>query len=142
MTSQASSKRSPLREAVATVRVRYAETDKMGIVYYANYFVWFEVGRAELLRSMGWTYVDMEKDGHFLPVIAATCEYRQSARYDDALQVHTTGTLLSPVRLEFRYRVVRIGDDTIVAEGHTVHAAVDTNGRLCRLPDRVRAFFS
>lgn len=133
---------SRMREAVATVRVRYAETDKMGVVYYANYFIWFEVGRCELLRSLGWTYRDMEREGYFLPVIAAACDYRQSARYDDTLQIRTTGALRSPVRLEFRYRVVRTEDDVLAAEGQTVHAALDANGRPRRLPDRVRAFFA
>src|SRR6201987_2314265 len=89
------------------VRVRYAETDKMGVVYYANYLVWFEVGRTELLRGAGWTYREMEVEGFSLPVVEAQCAYRQPARYDDELDVRTRGTLLSPVRVEFTYEVVR-----------------------------------
>ena len=77
--------------SVSQVRVRYAETDKMGVVYYANYFVWFEVGRADLLRSAGWTYREMGIEGFALPVIEAHCQYRQSARYDDELEIRTTG---------------------------------------------------
>ena len=142
MTAPVSPGSSRVREAVATVRVRYAETDKMGVVYYANYFVWFEVGRCELLRSLGWNYRDMESEGFFLPVIAAACDYRQPARYDDTLQIRTVGSLLSPVRLEFRYRVLRPEDDVVAAEGHTVHAALDASGRPRRLPERVRVFFS
>jgi acyl-CoA thioester hydrolase len=120
------------------VRVRYAETDRMGVVYYANYLVWFEVGRAEWLRDAGWNYRDMEQAGVSLPVIEAHCEYRQPARYDDEIEITTRATLLTPVRLRFDYTLMRIGDGTALAAGHTVHAALDTTGRPCRLPDRVR----
>ena len=121
------------------VRVRYAETDRMGVVYYANYLVWFEVGRAEWLRQQGWSYRAMEHEGGVqLPVIEAHCEYRRPARYDDEVDIAAQATLLTPVRLRFDYRLTRADDDTLLAEGHTVHVAVDTNGRPCRLPERVR----
>ena len=120
------------------VRVRYAETDRMGVVYYANYLVWFEVGRTEWLRETGWNYREMEREGISLPVIEAHCEYRQPARYDDEIEIRTRATLLTPARLRFDYDVVRAGDDSVSASGHTIHAALDTNGRPCRLPDRVR----
>jgi acyl-CoA thioester hydrolase len=123
------------------VRVRYAETDRMGVVYYANYFVWFEVGRTDWLRQTGWTYREMERDGISLPVIEAQCEYRQPARYDDEIEIATNGTLVTPVRVRFDYALSRAGDDTAIAAGHTVHAAVDPEGRPCRLPDRVREMF-
>jgi acyl-CoA thioester hydrolase len=123
------------------VRVRYAETDKMGVVYYANYFVWFEVGRTDLLRGEGWSYREMERDGIALPVIEAHCEYRQSARYDDELDIQTTGTLLSPIRVEFAYEVTRPADGATIAIGRTMHAALDHEGRPCRLPARVKALF-
>ena len=123
------------------LRVRYAETDRMGVVYYANYFVWFEVGRTEWLRESGWTYREMEGEGVALPVIEARCEYRQPARYDDHIEIRTRATLLTPVRIRFDYEVVR-ADDTTVAAGHTVHAAMDANGRPCRLPARVRDLFA
>ncbi len=124
---------------VTRVRVRYAETDQMGVVYYANYLVWFEVGRTDLLRSSGWSYREMEAEGFSLPVVEAHCEYRSSARYDDDLEIWTTGTLLSPVRLRFDYQVVRVGDQAAtLAAGHTVHATLDASGRPRRLPDRVR----
>ena len=119
------------------VRVRYAETDRMGVVYYANYLVWFEVGRTEWLRDAGWNYREMEQDGVALPVIEAHCEYRQPARYDDEIEVATRATLLSPVRIRFDYEVIR-GAEEVCASGHTVHAAVDPAGRPCRLPQRVR----
>ncbi len=120
------------------IRVRYAETDKMGVVYYSNYFIWFEIGRCELLRTIGRSYRQMEAEGIGLPVIEAHCEYRSPARYDDELQVRTTGRLLSPARVEFEYEICRPCDGTINATGRTVHAAIDTNGRPCRLPDYIR----
>ena len=122
----------------AQLRVRYAETDGMGVVYYANYLVWFEVGRTEWLRLTGWTYREMECDGISLPVIEAHCEYRQPARYDDQIEIATRGTLVTPVRIRFDYEVTRGADGTIAAVGHTVHAAVDTGGKPCRLPAHVR----
>ena len=124
------------------IRVRYAETDKMGVVYYANYFVWFEVGRTDLLRESGWNYREMEIDGFALPVIEAHCAYRESAKYDDEVEVRTSGAMLSPVRVQFTYEVVRIADAATLATGTTVHATLDRNGRPCRLPPRVRTLFS
>ena len=124
--------------SVTTLRVRYAETDKMGVVYYANYLVWFEVGRTDLLRDSGWSYREIEADGYMLPVLEAACAYLQPARYDDELDVRTMGTLLSPVRVKFTYEVVRRADGVVLATGHTVHASIDRGGRPCRLPDRVR----
>ena len=113
----------------------------MGVVYYANYFVWFEVARADLLRTMGWSYREMEHSGVSLPVIEAHCEYRRPAKYDDELTVKTEGRLLSPVRMEFTYEVC-LDDGGVVAAGRTVHAALDTDGRICRLPARVREVFA
>jgi acyl-CoA thioester hydrolase len=126
------------RVSTSVVRVRYAETDKMGVVYYAHYLVWFEVGRTDWLRDTGWTYRAMEEDGVGLPVIEARCEYKSGARYDDELAIKTTARLLSPIRLAFDYDVVRTADGQSIALGHTVHAAVDRTGRPVRLPARVR----
>ena len=106
--------------SVSSLRVRYAETDKMGVVYYANYLVWFEVGRADLLRSLGRSYRDMEAAGISLPVIDARCQYLRPARYDDEIEVRTEGRMLSPVRMEFDYQVVRRVDDSIAATGRAV----------------------
>ena len=128
--------------SVSTVRVRYAETDKMGVVYYANYFVWFEVARTDLLRTMGWSYREMEQAGVSLPVIEAHCEYLRPARYDDELDVKTEGRMLSPVRMEFLYEVVDREGRLTAASGRTVHAALDRAGRPCRLPERVREVFA
>ena len=122
--------------------MRYAETDKMGVVYYANYLVWFEVGRTDLLRESGWDYREMEEEGYALPVIEAHCTYREPARYDDVLDVRTTGMLLSPVRVQFTYEIVRASDAAMLATGTTIHATLDRAGRPCRLPERVREWLS
>ena len=128
--------------SVTHLRVRYAETDKMGVVYYANYLVWFEVARADLLRSLGYSYRDMEGTGVILPVIEAHCEYQRPARYDDEIEVRTEGVMLSPVRMQFNYTVLRRGDGVVAAAGRTVHASVTPEGRPCRLPDRIREVFA
>jgi len=128
--------------ARSRMRVRYAETDQMGIVYYSNYLVWFEVGRTDWLRESGWSYRDMEAEGYALPVIEARCKYQESARYDDEIEVRTSSTLESPVRIQFLYEVVRLADGMTLATGMTMHAALDRSGRPRRLPDRVRSMFS
>jgi acyl-CoA thioester hydrolase len=114
----------------------------MGVVYYANYLVWFEVGRTDLLRESGWDYREMEKEGYALPVIEAHCAYREPAKYDDMLEVRTSGTLLSPVRVKFTYEIVRAADTAVLATGTTIHATLDRTGRPCRLPERVRTWLS
>ena len=136
------SARQDSRTTTSTVRVRYAETDKMGVVYYANYFVWFEIGRTDWLRDTGATYRALEEEGLGLPVIEAHCEYRTGARYDDEVEIRTAATLKSPVRLAFDYEVLRRADGALLASGYTVHAAVDRNGRPTRLPSRVRDLFA
>ncbi len=114
----------------------------MGVVYYANYFVWFEVARADLLRGLGWSYRDMEQAGVSLPVIEAHCQYHRPARYDDELDVRTEGRMLSPVRMEFTYQVVRRDGGVVAASGRTLHAALDPAGKPCRLPERIRQVFA
>jgi acyl-CoA thioester hydrolase len=112
------------------VRVRYAETDQMGIVYYANYLVWFEIGRVELLRSLGLSYSQLEKDHQcILPVIEATCRYKSPARYDDRILIETWPSLLRNSVIKFAYRILRKGPEgeepTLLAEGETVHVVCD-----------------
>jgi acyl-CoA thioester hydrolase len=119
------------------VRVRYAETDQMGVVYYANYFVWFEIGRTDLLRTLGGTYRQLEADGLTLPVIEASCQYAAPCLYDEELVVVTRGRLLSPIRVAFSYAVERV-DGTVAARGRTEHAAIARNGRPRRLPAFLR----
>lgn len=130
------------RVSASTVRVRYAETDKMGVVYYANYLVWFEVGRTDWLRDTGWTYRAMEADGFLLPVIEAHCEYKQGARYDDELEIRTRASLVSPVRIQFDYEVARPADGMVLALGHTVHATIGPAGKPARLPERIKDLFA
>lgn len=129
------------RRSKTCVRVRYAETDKMGVVYYANYLVWFEVGRCEWLRQAGLTYAGLERDGTILPVIAAHCDYMQPARYDDEVEIRATAHLLSPVRLRFEYEVRLGAAGPLAAAGWTEHAAVDIDGKPRRLPAYVRDLF-
>jgi len=114
----------------------------MGVVYYANYFVWFEVGRTDLLRRAGWSYHGMEAEGFSLPVIEARCAYHQPARYDDELDVQTTGEMMSPVRVRFDYEIVRCTDAAVLASGHTVHAVLDRAGRPRRMPQRAQQIFA
>jgi acyl-CoA thioester hydrolase len=130
------------RQVCSHVRVRYADTDRMGVVYYANYLVWFEVGRTEWLRQAGFTYREVEESGIILPVIEVRCEYRQPARYDDEIDIRTRGVLLSGVRVQFDYEVVRRGTGAVAAVGRTVHASVDPTGRPARLPARMRELFA
>ncbi len=130
------------RSGMSAVRVRYAETDAMEVAYHANYFVWFEVARTDLLRSLGWSYRAMEDGGVRLPVIEASCQYRRPARYDDELEIRTEGRLTSPVRMEFAYEVAVKGLAGTIATGRTAHAAVDKSGRPCRLPREITGAFA
>jgi acyl-CoA thioester hydrolase len=112
------------------VRVRYAETDQMGIVYYANYLVWFEIGRVELLRSLGLAYSQLETDHQcILPVVEASCRYKSPARYDDRIVIETRPSLLRGSVIKFAYRILRKGEDgeapKLLAEGETVHVVCD-----------------
>ena len=121
------------------VRVRYAETDQMGIVYYANYLVWFEIGRVELLRSLGLAYSQLEKDHQcILPVVEASCRYRSPARYDDQILIETRPSLLRSSVLKFAYRILRKGHDgeepKLLAEGETVHVVCDAQLNKKPLP--------
>ena len=126
----------------ARIRVRYAETDQMGVVYHGNYFAWFEIGRVELLRQAGWSYKALEGSGVSLPVIEATCQYRHPARYDDELEIRTTGRLASALRVEFTYELVRLEDERLLATARTMHVPISRDGRPCRLPVALRETFA
>ncbi len=118
------------------LRVRYAETDKMGIVYYANYLVWFEIGRTEFCRTRGFSYRDMEEmDDAFLVVAESYCRYKAPAYYDDELLIRTHITELRKRSLRFGYEVVRVSDDQIIAEGETGHVITDGTGRVRSIPE-------
>jgi acyl-CoA thioester hydrolase len=114
------------------VRVRYAETDRMGLLHHANYLVYFEQARTELLRAGGRTYKDMEDGGFFLVVAKMEVKYRLPAHYDDVLTIRTTVTRTSPVRIEQKYEVLRAG--TLLAEGFSTLACVGRDGKLREMP--------
>ncbi len=123
---------------VTITRVRYGETDQMGVVYHANYLVYFELGRTELIRDLGVAYSAFETSGLRLPVIEAGMRLRQPALYDDDLQIETTVTEATRVRVRFDYRVQRERDGAVLADGHTVHACVDESGRPRRFAPEVQ----
>ncbi len=120
-----------------SVRVRYAETDQMGVVYHGNYFSWFEVGRVEMLRSLGFSYAELESEGCVLPVLEARCRYRRPARYDDLLGVETVVETVRGSVLVFSYAVWK--EAVLLAEGETKHLVVDRTMRRTRLPERYQA---
>lgn len=120
------------------VRVRYAETDQMGVAHHASYLVWFEAGRTEFLRAHGRSYAEIEADGWLLVVVEAHCRYRRPARYDDVLIVRTRLRALRMATLAFDYELIRKADGEVLADGYTVHAAVDRSGRARRIPDGLR----
>lgn len=118
------------------LRVRYSETDKMGVVYHANYLVWFEIGRTEFCRSRGFSYRDMEEnDDAFLVVVESYCRYKAPAYYDDELVVRTHVTELRRRSLRFGYEIVRKSDDKVIAEGETGHVVTDKDGRVRSFPE-------
>ena len=116
------------------IRVRYAETDRMGLLHHANYLVYFEQARTELLRTAGGNYKDLEDRGFFLVISKLEVKYKSPAYYDDVLTIRTTVTRSSPIRLEHRYEVFRDGWK-LVAEGTTTLACVDRDGKLQPMPD-------
>jgi acyl-CoA thioester hydrolase len=124
------------------VRVRYAETDQMGVVYHANYFVWFEVGRVELLRQLGFSYRDMEEtDGCGIAVIDARCRYKAPARYDDELLLRTQLTYVRESLVQFGYELLRADNNELLAEGDTTHVVVDRGMKKTPLPAKYMTAF-
>jgi len=127
----------------ARVRVRYQETDQMGVVYHANYLVWFEVGRVELMRQMGLSYKDMEREEQCgIAVVDVSARYRAPARYDDELIIRTRLTAVRGPVVKFAYEVVRAADDMVLCEGHTVHVVVDKEMKKRALPARYAERFA
>jgi acyl-CoA thioester hydrolase len=123
----------------AKVRVRYAETDQMGVVYHANYFVWFEVGRVELMRALGVEYKRMEKEDDCHIVVAdAHCRYHHPARYDEVLRVRTRIAESRNRLVKFSYELLRDSDGTLLANGHSIHIICGSNGRPKMLPEKYR----
>jgi acyl-CoA thioester hydrolase len=119
------------------VRVRYAETDQMGVVYHANHFVWFEVGRVELLRQLGFSYRDMEReDGCFIAVAEDTCRYRAPARYDEEVLVRTRLKNVRESVIHFSYELVRASDNALLAVGETTHIVTNAEMKVVALPEK------
>jgi acyl-CoA thioester hydrolase len=124
------------------LRVRYAETDQMGVVYHSNYIVWFEVGRVEMLRQLGFSYRDMEKqDATHIAVVDVRCRYKAPAVYDDAIIVRTCLLNVRDSLLHFGYEIVRENDGVLLAEGETVHLVVGSDFKRTPLPEKYREPF-
>jgi acyl-CoA thioester hydrolase len=129
-------------ESEIRLRVRYAETDQMGVVYHANYLVWMEMGRTELCRSMGVRYRDMEEnDGILLTVAEISCRYLYPARYDDEVSVHTTITQATPRLVRFGYQMTSIESGKALGTGATTHVFCRRDMRACKLPAKYRPVF-
>lgn len=118
-----------------TVRVRYAETDRMGLLHHANYFVYFELARTEMLRARGITYRDVEDSGHLLVIVDIGCKFKRPAYYDDMLMIRTTVDRVTHVKIIHRYEVLR--DGVLLAEGHSTLACVDREGKPQALPEHL-----
>jgi len=132
-----------LPETTCQIRVRFAETDGMGVVYYGNYLTWFEVGRTDLLRQMGESYREIhENERIHLPVLEAWCRYHKPARYDDVVDIVTRASRPSRARVRFDYECSRVEDGVLLAIGTTLHAAVGLDGKPCRLPKRLQELLS
>lgn len=114
------------------IRVRYAETDRMGLLHHANYFVYFEMGRTELLRERGFSYREIEDAGHFLVIVDIGCKFKRPAYYDDLLTLRTIVERVTHVKIVHRYEILR--DGLLLAEGHSTLACVDREGKPQALP--------
>jgi acyl-CoA thioester hydrolase len=124
------------------LRVRYAETDQMGIVYHANHFIWFEVGRVELLRQLGFSYREMEQnDACHIAVVDARCRYKSPARYDDEIIVRTHLKKVRESMIHFGYALLRADDGTLLAEGETTHIVIDAAMKVAPLPEKYMSAF-
>ena len=117
-----------------TTRVRYGDTDKMGYVYHANYFRWFEVGRSEMFRSLGIPYKSIESKGFFLPVSEMHCKFNGPSQYDDILLIETSIDKRYRAGMKFDYQIFSENGKKRLANGYTKHACMDTNGRVVRPP--------
>jgi len=124
------------------LRVRYAETDQMGVVYHSNHLIWFEVGRVELMRQMGFSYRDMERDdGCFIAVAEVKCRYRAPVYYDDEVLIRTRLKTVRESVVAFSYELVRADSRTLLAEGETTHIVTDSKMKVAALPDKYLTAF-
>ena len=125
-------------ETVSELRVRYAETDQMGVVYHANYLVWCEIGRTDFIRRAGRSYADLERDGVLLAVADASLRFHASARYDDPIRVHTSLTAVGSRGMSFAYRILRADTGARLVTASTSLVSINAAGRLTALPPDVR----
>ena len=123
------------RSGVSRIRVRYGETDAMGWVYYGNYYLYFEVGRSDLIRSVWKSYRQMEDEGLKLPVTESHCKYIMGMRYEDEIDVHCRVSFPSIYRMRFDYKIAAVVGGATAAIGHTLHCFVDENGKPIRVPE-------
>lgn len=121
-----------MRVCETTVRVTYSDTDQMGMVYYANYLIWFEIGRTEFLRQYGLTYKSLEERDLFLPVIRCVCEYKSPAKYDDLIRIVTRIAQMTRVSISFSYKLVHEGSGEVIAQGETKHVCIGRDGKILK----------
>ncbi len=130
------------KEFQAEVRVRYADTDQMGVVYYANYFVWLEIARTEFFRFLGINYRNIEKEKQLaLPVVESYCKYKSPARYDDIILIKTSICFIKNSSLRFDYKLTNRETGELLAEAYTVHVFIDKNRRPVRVPVQIKEAF-
>ena len=144
MSGQTTSRSVNVKPAVneTRIRVRYAETDQMGIVYHSNHFIWFEVGRVELMRQLGFTYKEMEReDGCFIAVVDARCRYKAPVLYDDEVVVRTWLKNVRDKLIHFGYELLRAGSGELLAEGETTHIVADAEMKPRALPEKYITVF-
>jgi acyl-CoA thioester hydrolase len=125
-----------------SLRVRYGDTDQMGVAYYGNYLRWFEIGRAEMMRALGRSYREIEADGVRLPVVEAWCRYLKPARYDDEILIETGVSKRARASVRFAYRIVRAADGELLAVGGTEHCFLDPADRPVRAPEPLAALLA
>lgn len=129
-------------ETVSELRVRYAETDQMGVVYHANYLVWCEIGRTDYIRRAGRSYAELEQDGVLLAVSDASLRFHASARYDDPIHVFTSLTAVGSRGMTFAYRIVRVDTGATLVSATTSLVCINRDGRLATLPPEVRTWLN
>jgi len=121
------------------LRVYYADTDHEGVVYYANYLRWFEIGRTEILRQYGYDYSDIEKKNLIVPVVEVKCNYQESAKYNDIITIKTTIEKMGNSSIKFNYKIIRKEDNKLLAEGYTVNVFVNAKTiKSTKIPDELR----
>lgn len=131
---------SQLNPYIHNVRIPYAHVDKMGFVYYANYFIYFEMARTEMLRHNNINYRDLEEKGIMLPVLEANCSYTKPAKYDDIISIYTIPLLIKTLKLKITYEVKR--DNEVLSKGYTIHVCMSPKGKVLRPPKEFLGFLN